>query len=86
MSTPARRRLFHDLKKLQKEENNGLLAVPNENNMMSWEAIIFGPDDTSWEGGSFKLIIEFTEEYPNKPPNVRFISGMFHPNSKLALN
>lgn len=85
MSTPARRRLFHDLKKLKNEENNGLLAVPNENNMMSWEAIIFGPDDTSWEGGSFKLIIEFTEEYPNKPPSVRFISNMFHPNSKLII-
>ena len=41
MSTPARRRLFHDLKKLKNEENNGLLAVPNENNMMSWEAIIY---------------------------------------------
>jgi ubiquitin-protein ligase len=85
MSTPARRRLFHDLKKLQKEENSGLLAVPNENNMMSWEAIIFGPDDTAWEGGSFKLIIEFTEEYPNKPPKVKFLSGMFHPNSILFL-
>uniref|UniRef100_A0A4W5LMK2 Ubiquitin conjugating enzyme E2 B n=1 Tax=Hucho hucho TaxID=62062 RepID=A0A4W5LMK2_9TELE len=26
------------------------------------------------------LVIEFSEEYPNKPPTVRFISKMFHPN------
>ena len=26
------------------------------------------------------MTIEFTEEYPNKPPTVRFVSKMFHPN------
>ena len=30
------------------------------------QAIIFGPDDTSWEGGTFKLELTFTEDYPNK--------------------
>ena len=38
------------------------------------------PKDTPFEDGTFKLTIEFTEEYPNKPPTVRFISRMFHPN------
>lgn len=33
--------------------------------------------------GTFKLTLQFTEEYPNKPPTVRFVSRMFHPNSKL---
>jgi hypothetical protein len=33
--------------------------------------------------GTFKLTLQFNEEYPNKPPTVRFISRMFHPNSKL---
>lgn len=33
--------------------------------------------------GTFKLVIEFSEEYPNKPPTVRFISKMFHPNGEL---
>lgn len=38
------------------------------------------PHDTPFEDGTFKLTIEFTEEYPNKPPTVRFVSKMFHPN------
>ena len=38
------------------------------------------PDDSPWEGGTFKLSIEFTEEYPNKAPNVKFITKMYHPN------
>ncbi|XP_073273636.1 ubiquitin-conjugating enzyme E2 2-like [Primulina huaijiensis] len=30
--------------------------------------------------GTFKLSLQFTEDYPNKPPTVRFVSRMFHPN------
>ena len=40
----------------------------------------FRPKDTPFEDGTFKLMMEFTEEYPNKPPTVRFVSKMFHPN------
>jgi ubiquitin-conjugating enzyme E2 A len=31
-------------------------------------------------GGTFKLILEFSEEYPNKAPQVKFVSKIFHPN------
>ena len=51
-----------------------------DNNIMLWHAVIFGPDDTPWEGGTFRLLIEFTEDYPNKPPTVSFVTKMFHPN------
>jgi len=47
---------------------------------MHWEAVIFGPQDTPFEDGTFKLSLEFSEEYPNKPPQVKFVSKMFHPN------
>lgn len=41
---------------------------------------VFRPHDTPFEDGTFKLTLEFTEEYPNKPPTVKFVSKMFHPN------
>lgn len=38
------------------------------------------PADTPFEDGSFRLTLTFTDSYPNKPPTVRFVSRMFHPN------
>lgn len=43
-------------------------------------AVIIGPADTPFEDGTFRLVMHFEEAYPNKPPGVKFISTMFHPN------
>lgn len=43
-------------------------------------AVIIGPADTPFEDGTFRLVMQFEEQYPNKPPQVKFISQMFHPN------
>lgn len=47
---------------------------------MQWNAVIFGPEGTPFEDGTFKLVTEFSEDYPNKPPTVRILCKMFHPN------
>jgi len=39
------------------------------------------PHPRHHHAGTFKLTLEFTEEYPNKAPVVKFKSQMFHPNS-----
>ena len=80
MSTPARRRLMRDFKRLQDDPPPGVSGAPCDSNIMQWNAVIFGPSETPFEDGTFKLTIIFTEEYPNKPPTVRFVSQMFHPN------
>lgn len=44
--------------------SQGASASPvNENNMFTWTACIFGPDDTPWEGGIFNLVMQFSEKY-----------------------
>uniref|UniRef100_A0A0A0KVV8 UBC core domain-containing protein n=1 Tax=Cucumis sativus TaxID=3659 RepID=A0A0A0KVV8_CUCSA len=83
MSTPARKRLMRDFKRLQQDPPAGISGAPQDNNIMLWNAVIFGPDDTPWDGGTFKLTLQFTEDYPNKPPTVRFVSRMFHPNTSF---
>lgn len=56
-------------------ENHGLIEISDHRN-----AVIIGPADTPFEDGTFRLVMHFEEQYPNKPPGVKFISQMFHPN------
>lgn len=80
MSTPARRRLVQDLKRIANEKPIGINAAPCPDNIMIWNAVIYGPEDTPFEDGTFKLVITFDETYPSKAPTVKFITKMFHPN------
>ncbi|EDL28981.1 ubiquitin-conjugating enzyme E2A, RAD6 homolog (S. cerevisiae), isoform CRA_b, partial [Mus musculus] len=51
MSTPARRRLMRDFKRLQEDPPAGVSGAPSENNIMVWNAVIFGPEGTPFEDG-----------------------------------
>ncbi|XBW34687.1 hypothetical protein QEN19_000255 [Hanseniaspora menglaensis] len=80
MSTPAKRRLMRDFKRITSDCPPGLTASPLNDNVMVWNAVIIGPEGTAYEDGIFKLVLQFSEEYPNKPPDVRFVSKIYHPN------
>lgn len=95
-STNCRRRLIRDFKRLSTDPPGGISGSPCPDNIMLWNAVIFGPGtspttpatrtnracaaDTPFEDGTFKLLLTFDESYPNKPPTVKFLSRMFHPN------
>ncbi|KAI5152012.1 ubiquitin-conjugating enzyme E2 A [Enteropsectra breve] len=80
MSTPAKRRLLKDLDAIKSSADENLYAQPLDNDMLTWAAVIAGPQGTAYEGGTFSLMLLFDEKYPNSPPEVSFISEMFHPN------
>lgn len=43
MSTPCRRRLMRDFKRLQNDPPGGVSGAPCADNIMLWNAVIFGP-------------------------------------------
>lgn len=65
---------------MQQDPPSGVSASPLPDNVMKWNAVIIGPSETPFEDGTFRLILQFDEQYPNKPPVVKFILEMFHPN------
>lgn len=60
----------------------GITAWPRheEDRLDVLDAEICGATDTPYEGGSFRLEIHIPPEYPLKPPRVRFITPIYHPN------
>lgn len=74
-------RLRKDYRQLQKEPENGCSAAPiAEDHMLIWRASVIGPDESPFEGGVFQLRMVFGEDYPLKPPKVKFVTEVFHPN------
>ena len=80
----ARRRLLNEFKTLQNERychNNSFFSTsPDKNDILKWNAVIFGADGSLHENGIFKLVMIFCHKYPYKPPQIKFLSRIFHPN------
>lgn len=74
----AIKRLIKELKSL--EEYTEFSCAPNNGNILYWDVIIYGPNETVYEGGIFKAKLIFTGEYPNKAPEFKFESKITHPN------
>lgn len=76
----AERRLRNDLRKIYTDPPPGISASPLDSDIFRWNALICGPENTPFEGGVFRLRLEFDKNYPNVAPRVSFYSKMFHPN------
>ena len=72
------KRLNKELKEIQNEKIFETQIIDDD--IFNWESIIIGPEKTPYENGVFKLSIHFTEQYPFKPPKVKFLTKIYHPN------
>jgi ubiquitin-conjugating enzyme E2 I len=66
-------RLKEERKAWRKDHPIGFYARPKSKgdgstDMFHWEAGVPGKAGTDWEGGVYKVSMEFGDEYPAKPP------------------
>ena len=77
----SRELLKKQLKDISKSEDLGFsVGLIDENDFYKWNVVFSGPEDTIYEGGLFKAILTFPIDYPQNPPEMKFITEMFHPN------
>ncbi|KAI7725391.1 hypothetical protein M8C21_017616 [Ambrosia artemisiifolia] len=74
------KRLQSELMDLMMSGESGISAFPVDDNIFSWRGTISGSKDTVFEGTEYKLSLSFPNDYPFKPPKVKFETGCFHPN------
>ena len=91
MSGIARGRLQEERKSWRKDHPYGFVAKPKQKpdgtqDILNWEVVIPGKDGTIWKDARIPMTMQFTEDYPNKPPVCKFKmvadtgKPLFHPN------
>ncbi|TKY71048.1 Ubiquitin-conjugating enzyme E2 19 [Spatholobus suberectus] len=80
------RRLQSELMALMMSGDSGISGFPEEDNIFCWKGTIKGSKGTVFEGTEYKLSLSFPNDYPFKPPNVKFETTCFHPNVDLHGN
>ncbi|KAK3265596.1 SUMO-conjugating enzyme sce1 [Cymbomonas tetramitiformis] len=85
MAGIARSRLTQERKNWRKDHPYSFVAKPEtrddgSSDILVWQCIIPGKKGGIWEGGFYPVVLKFSEEYPEKPPQANFPQHFFHPN------
>ncbi|CAL8325776.1 unnamed protein product [Merluccius merluccius] len=73
-------RLKRELHMLSTEPPPGITCWQSAELVDELRAQIVGGDGTPYEGGLFSLEVKVPERYPFEPPNIRFLTPIYHPN------
>ncbi|VDM50540.1 unnamed protein product [Toxocara canis] len=78
--TAISRRLLRELEDLEHSAPVGCWAKPKGDDLLEWVAVIEGPEDTVYRGGTFFLELHIPKDYPFHPPTVVFLTQIYHCN------
>ena len=61
---------------------SAFVGLPDENNPFNWRVSLLCPNESPYKGGLFFLSLIFPQNYPIAPPEVKFITPIYHLNVK----
>ena len=74
------KRIMKELSIYFSEPNEDIKIYQIENDLNKWRSVIKAPEGSLYDGYWFALSINFPDEYPAKPPEIRFFKPPYHPN------
>ena len=77
-------RLYEEFKEISSnpDGNCGITVGLVDGSNFDWQITLTAPKDTVYQGGLFILRAHFPPDYPNHPPEVYFITPIYHVNVK----
>jgi len=76
------KRLQKELVDFQKESPDWCGAGIIGDSLYKWKTWVKGPDDSPYANGKFEIELDVPQEYPFKPPKLKFLTKIYHPNVK----
>uniref|UniRef100_A0A7E4VNM1 E2 ubiquitin-conjugating enzyme n=1 Tax=Panagrellus redivivus TaxID=6233 RepID=A0A7E4VNM1_PANRE len=83
MSDPKVNRIINECREIIRGNNieeTGISIELDHAHIQHVKAFIVGPPGTAYEGAMFTLNVVFPDDYPFRPPDVRFETNIWHPN------
>ena len=85
MAANRNRRLQKEIQDILKDTLSGITITSKDDSIeitdfTRLKGHFDGPPDTPYEGGHYEVDINITPEYPFKPPQMKFITKIWHPN------
>ncbi|KAK6428634.1 Ubiquitin-conjugating enzyme E2 1 [Oleoguttula sp. CCFEE 5521] len=90
MAANRNRRVQKELQDILKDTTSGIsITPPNQtsstttphfDDLTHFHGHFLGPPDTPYERGNYSVDITLAPEYPFKPPRMKFITKIWHPN------
>ena len=72
--------IARQLQEMLRDPTPGISIEQDEFDPFLIHAIIDGPIETPFEGGKFKLELFCPKDFPHRPPKIRCITKVYHPN------
>ena len=82
--------MFIGIERIKEEYNDFIkFPIPNigatiglvdKNDYKHWKVKLIGPQDSSYSNGLFELLITFPDNYPISPPEICFLTPIYHLN------
>ncbi|KEF60458.1 ubiquitin-conjugating enzyme (huntingtin interacting protein 2) [Exophiala aquamarina CBS 119918] len=74
------RRIAKDLADVRADTTSQIFAEAVGDNITNLRGSFRGPSGTPYEGGTYEVSINIPNEYPFKPPVMKFTTKIWHPN------
>jgi len=80
MASNRMRRVAKEIDDIHKDKHSQIFVESDGSDITKLRASFPGPPDTPYEGGTYLVNITIPNEYPFRPPVMKFSTKLWHPN------